>query len=237
MSGWSIRKLDCAQILQPDADEGPSQAPRFYPHAPRKSWRRRSFLPQARPAGSSRNRSHRLWLGKPVFALSSSGAFARQEFRGVQQGAAQRRIVTGPGALRFSAALELGAHGFHLGIEVIEIVQHQRFGEHGQLGRAEIVLAMMADDQVLDSVFSDSGKSGTSGSLACSISSSMIMCPSNWPRVRVGERAVVGQLVDLADIVKERAGEQQIAIDLRIVAAHQVAGIETARPRARADRR
>ena len=42
----------------------------------------------------------------------------------------------------------------------------------------------------------------------------------------VGERTVVGEFVNLADVVQKRAGEKQIAIDLRIVLAHQIAGAE-----------
>src|SRR5271169_1061288 len=40
----------------------------------------------------------------------------------------------------------------------------------------------------------------------------------------VGERAVVGEFVNFADVVKKAAGQQQIAIHLRIVSADQVAG-------------
>ncbi len=40
----------------------------------------------------------------------------------------------------------------------------------------------------------------------------------------VRERTVVSQLVDLADVVQESAGQQQVAIDLRIVPADQIAG-------------
>ena len=43
---------------------------------------------------------------------------------------------------------------------------------------------------------------------------------------RVGERAVVGQLVNLADIVEKSAGENKVAIDLRIIPANQVARAE-----------
>src|SRR6266481_2022487 len=42
----------------------------------------------------------------------------------------------------------------------------------------------------------------------------------------VGERTVVSKFVDLPDMVKERAGEQQVAINVRVIAAHQVARIE-----------
>ena len=43
---------------------------------------------------------------------------------------------------------------------------------------------------------------------------------------RVGERPVVGEFVNFPDVVQERTGEQEIAIDLGIVLAHQVAGAE-----------
>ena len=122
---------------------------------------------------------------------SGSGAFLffwftrARNFAVFSSGRRQRWIVAGPGAcpnLRF--ALELRAHALHLGIEIVEIVQHERFRKHGQLGRAEFVLAVMADDEVLDQGLELSRESrAPCGSLACSISSSMIMCPSNWPRV------------------------------------------------------
>src|ERR1700722_10972035 len=40
----------------------------------------------------------------------------------------------------------------------------------------------------------------------------------------VGERAVVRQLMNLADVVQKSAGEEKVAIDLRIIPAHQIAG-------------
>src|SRR5438045_6049098 len=48
--------------------------------------------------------------------------------------------------------------------------------------------------------------------------------PQQLPARCVGERAVVGKFVNLSDIVKKCAGEQEIAIDLRIVATNQVTG-------------
>ena len=51
---------------------------------------------------------------------------------------------------------------------------------------------------------------------------------------RVSERPGVGQLVDLADVVQEDAGEQQVAIDHRIVAHRSGRSCHTARQRGRA---
>src|SRR5579864_8327984 len=42
----------------------------------------------------------------------------------------------------------------------------------------------------------------------------------------VREGAVVSEFVNLADVVQEDAGEEKVAVDLRIVRAHQVAGAE-----------
>src|SRR5271166_3155824 len=43
---------------------------------------------------------------------------------------------------------------------------------------------------------------------------------------RVTEGAVVGELVNLADVVEEGSSQEKVAIDLRIVLAHQIAGTE-----------
>src|SRR4029077_5995899 len=40
----------------------------------------------------------------------------------------------------------------------------------------------------------------------------------------VGKRPVVGQFVNLADVVQERSRQEQIAVDLRIIPAEQIAG-------------
>ena len=59
-------------------------------------------------------------------------------------------LISLTGVALFAAAFELRPHGLHLRIKIVKIVQHERFGEHRQLGRAEIVLAVVADNQVLD---------------------------------------------------------------------------------------
>ena len=50
--------------------------------------------------------------------------------------------------LRAPHLLEFARHGLHLGVEIVEKVQHQRLGNHGQLGRAELQLAVMRQDHV-----------------------------------------------------------------------------------------
>ena len=40
---------------------------------------------------------------------------------------------------------EFGGHGLHFGIEVVQVVQEDRLGDHGQLRRAELVFAVVAE--------------------------------------------------------------------------------------------
>jgi len=42
----------------------------------------------------------------------------------------------------------------------------------------------------------------------------------------VRERTVVREFVNFSDVVQERSRKQQITIDLRIIAANQIAGAE-----------
>src|SRR5271165_5841679 len=76
--------------------------------------------------------------------------FRLEKLLRVQQRTPQRRIVARPCGLEFAFAFKLRTHALHLRIEVIEIMQHKRLREHGQLGRAKLVLPVMADDKVLD---------------------------------------------------------------------------------------
>ena len=105
-------------------------------------------------------------------------------------------------------------------------MQHQRFGKHGQLGRSEFVLAVMADDQVLDQGLELVGKVREQGEFRLQHLQLDDHVAEQLAAGGVGKRALVGEFVNLADVVQERAGQQQVAIDLRIVAAHQIAGAE-----------
>jgi len=56
------------------------------------------------------------------------------------------------------------------------------------------------------------------------------------PLARVTESAVVTQLVDLADIVENGPGQQQVQVNALVVGRGQAAHTAQARARARADR-
>src|ERR1019366_5336405 len=81
-------------------------------------------------------------------AFRSRRFFRLQKFSGIEQRPPQRRIVAGPRAFEFGLALEVSAHCLHLGIQIVKIVQHERFGKHRQLRRSEFVLPVIADDQM-----------------------------------------------------------------------------------------
>ena len=124
------------------------------------------WLGAASPAGcrlgsGQRTGRHRLAACVPRVVLRSWAVRRTGEITGAsgsglalkkidpQQPTVERRAVGGP---LFVAAVHAknGARGAHLGIEIVEIMQDQGFAKHGQLRRAEFVLAVMADQKVLD---------------------------------------------------------------------------------------
>ena len=144
----------------------------------------------------------------------------------VQQRAPQRGVVPGPRRIQLGIALELGAHGFHLRVQIVQIMQHERLGEHGELGRAELVLAVVADDEVLDQDLERRGEAGNLLQLGVQQFELDDEVAQQLALGGVAERAGIAQLANLSDVMQEGAGEQQVPVDERIVAGHQVAGAE-----------
>src|SRR5260221_328222 len=94
------------------------------------------------------------------FRKSPSGRGSFRTMRGIrlirhvltflEYGALERKVVAGEVPVDLAVLLDERAHALHLGIHVVEIVEQQRLGKLGQFGRAELVLAVVADDHVLD---------------------------------------------------------------------------------------
>ncbi len=82
----------------------------------------------------------------------------------------------------------------------------------------------MADDQMLKQSFQLIGKSGNRRELGLQHLQLNDHVAEQLPATAIGKRPSVGKLMDFADIVEEGAGQQQVAIDLRIVSANQIAG-------------
>src|SRR5581483_5431637 len=93
-------------------------------------------------------------------------------------------------------------------------------------GRSEFVLAVMADDQVFNQNFQRIGKIRKQGELLLQHFQLNDHVPEQLPPRGVTERPVIGELVNLADVMQKSAGQQKIAINLGIIAAYQVAGAE-----------
>src|SRR5208283_823219 len=84
----------------------------------------------------------------------------------------------------------------------------------------------MADNEVLDQGLELVGEAGDESELGLQHLQLDDHVAEQLATVGIGERAVVGELVNLADVVEECAGEKKIAVDLGIVPAKQIAGAE-----------
>src|SRR4029077_16603126 len=112
---------------------------------------------------------------------------------------------------------EGGAGGGEFGIEVIEVVEDQGFADHGGLGGAEFVLAVMADEQVLDDGLQVGGETLDG---VHSFRNGFEFHHDVAEKLAfdgVGNGALIAQFVELPDIVKNRGGQQQIHVEFGIV--------------------
>jgi len=72
------------------------------------------------------------------------------EFAVFRSGRPREAYVAGPGAVRNRLRARNGRACFHFRVEVIEVVQQEPSANIGQFRRAEVVLAVVTDDEVLD---------------------------------------------------------------------------------------
>jgi hypothetical protein len=59
-------------------------------------------------------------------------------------------VICAPSRPAIAARSELAAYSLHLRVHIVEVVQQDRLGNHGQLGRAELVASVVAQHHVLD---------------------------------------------------------------------------------------
>src|SRR5271156_3078766 len=103
-------------------------------------------------------------------------------------------------------------------------MQKQGFGKHGQLGRPEFVFAMVADDEMLQQSFEFGREPRNLIQLGLKHFQFNHHMPEQLAAGGVGKCTVVGKFVNFSDIVQKNSRQQQVAVDLRIVAADQIAG-------------
>ncbi len=99
--------------------------------------------------------SSRRWLFRRLIrpGFRVSGLLALHEFARIEQRASQRRVVAGPRSLRLALACLMCSHRLHFRIQIVEVMQHERFRKHRQLGRSKIILPVVADDQMFQQRF------------------------------------------------------------------------------------
>src|SRR5712692_7574575 len=87
-----------------------------------------------------------LWVGHVFIRFGTSGL---QELVEAEEFAAEGAGVGGPFGF---AGLERegGTDGGEFGIEIVEVVKDEGFANHRELRRAKLVLAVMADEKMLD---------------------------------------------------------------------------------------
>src|ERR1700674_939756 len=105
----------------------------------------------ARTAAGRMVRS-RIWKDVGIMELRRllcGRALDLQEFVETEEFASEGAAVGRP--LRFAGIDgERRAHCRELGIQIIHVVEGHGFTDHGELGRAELILAVMADEKMLD---------------------------------------------------------------------------------------
>src|ERR1700674_5043394 len=151
-----------------------------------------------------------------LFWFCCSADFAFQELIELQEAAPQRGAVGGPFVFAGCSG-ERGADGGKFGIQIVEVMKDHGFANHRKFWRAEFVLAVMADQNMLHHGFQRRRKSidGVDGvgdglELHHDVAEELTFGG-------VGDGAVVTKLVELPDVVKDRGGQQEIEVELRIM--------------------
>jgi len=112
---------------------------------------------------------------------------------------------------------EGGAGSSKLGIEIVEIVEDEGLADHGELGGAEFVLAVMADKEMLDDGFEFWRETfdGVHGFINGFKFHDDVAEELSFDGVADG--AVVAELVEFADVVEDGGGKQEIEVELGIM--------------------
>jgi hypothetical protein len=135
--------------------------------------------------------------------------------------AAEGLVEAGPVAVAADVFLQNLGDAVELGVEVVEEMEGDGLKGHGEFGAAEFILAVMADDEVLEpqQQFRREfflGESFGLGDFVFDGADDHDDVADELAFVAVAEFAVVSELIDFAGVVQEGAEEEQIAVELGI---------------------
>ena len=110
----------------------------------------------------------------------------------------------------------------HLGIEVVEVVDGEGLRSLRLLQRAVFEFPMMAGDDVLDLQESRRGEAGHLPRMAVDQQHTESDMAEELADVRVAEVACEAELLELADVVQDAAGDEDIAVEAIVTISDSV---------------
>ena len=134
-----------------------------------------------------------------------------EEFIEFEKAAAQCGAIGGPFGFA-GVCNESVADGGHFGVHVVHIVKDEGFADHGKFGRSEFVLAVMADQKMLDDGFEFGRKTFNrvhEGSDGFEFEDDVT---EELTFGSVADGAVVAEFIELADVVEDGNGQQQVGV-------------------------
>src|SRR6266704_325600 len=163
--------------------------------------------------GFRRQSRKQLWVEHVFFRF---GTRELQELVKAEEFAAEGAAVGGP--LGFAGVeRQRGAGGGEFRIEVIEIVENEGFADHGELGRAEFVLAVMADKKMLDDGLQVRGETFDGVHSFRNGFEFHHDVAEELAFDGVADGAFVAEFVELADVMQNRGGEEKINVELGVM--------------------
>src|SRR5450631_1111550 len=114
-------------------------------------------------------------------------------------------------------AFELTLNGLHLGVHIVKIVQQDGLWNHGKLWRAEFVLPMMAENEMLDQQAEFRRKVGDALEFLLNHADTNGDVPQELAFHRVAEAGSPREFAQLDNVVQDYSGKQQIAVDRGVV--------------------
>ena len=129
----------------------------------------------------------------------------------------EQPVIGRPVRLLVAGLPDVLLEGVHLGVEVVHVVDDQGLQGLGPLGRTVFEDAVMAEDQVAELHGRLFGKIRDRRDLRVDHLHPHDDMADQPSRIAVLHDPIIGEFVDLPDIVEDPAGDQEIPVDPRIM--------------------